>query len=106
MLELLVASLHDEELAVVMRRLWASGYTLVKGAAEHYFEPIDPSVSVSSFITLLQWVLRGMALDRHLLRDDALLEQHLELWCDLLSTRIRARPGVTGGPPRPQGVFS
>jgi hypothetical protein len=50
---------------------------------------------------LLQWTLRGMALDRHLVKDEALLDEHVELWCEVVRSHIRARPGVTGPPPKP-----
>ena len=45
--------------------------------------------------------LRGMVMDHHLVKDPALLEEHVVLWCDLMRTRIRARPGVNTPPPRP-----
>jgi hypothetical protein len=101
LLELLLASRHDTELAAAMQRLWSSGYALVRGAAEHYFEPVVPGVSLASIMLLLQWLLRGMALDRHLVKDEALLDQHVELWCDVVRTHIRARAGVTAPPPKP-----
>ena len=43
----------------------------------------------------------GLVLDRHLVKDPTLLEEHVVLWCDLMRTRIRARPGVNTPPPRP-----
>lgn len=101
LLELLLASRHDEELAAVMQRLWSSGYMLIRAAAVHYFEPVDPKDNVESVIALLQWLLRGMVMDRHLVKDPALLEEHVVLWCDLMRTRIRPRLGVTTPPPRP-----
>lgn len=101
MLEILLASRHDEELAAVVQRLWSGGYALIRTAAVHYFEPVDPKDNIVSMMALLQWVLRGMALDRHLITDTAMLEEHVLLWCDLMRTRVRARPGVTTPPPRP-----
>ena len=101
MLEVLLASRHDEELAAVVRRLWSLTYALIRTAAVHYFEPIDPEDDVVSMMAMLQWLLRGMALDRHLITDTALIEEHVLLWSDLMSTRLRARPGVTTPPPRP-----
>ena len=87
--------------AAVMQRLWTSGYAVIRAAAVHYFEPVDPKDNVESIIALLQWLLRGMVLDRHLVKDPTLLEEHVVLWCDLMRTRIRARPGVNTPPPRP-----
>jgi AcrR family transcriptional regulator len=101
LLELLLASRHEEELAAVMLRLWTHGYALVTHAAEHYFEPVDPKISVASVMALLQWQLRAMALDRHLIKDERLFEEHLEIWCDLLRAHIRPRRGVSSPPPKP-----
>lgn len=101
LLELLQASRHDEELAAIMQRLWQAGYRLIKGAAEHYFEPVHAGADLASVFVLLQWQLRGMALDIHLHRDEPIYERHIAVWCDLLSTHVRARHGVSGPPPRP-----
>lgn len=101
MMELLLASRHDAELAATMNRLWAAGYQLIRGAAEHYFEPLDGRSNVRELMILMQWLLRGMALDRHLVDNPQLYEHHLNLWCELLATRIRARPGTLTPPPRP-----
>ena len=102
MMELQLASRHDAELAVMMKRLWTAGYMLIKGAAEHYFEPADGSSQPPDMMILMQWLLRGMALDRHLVDDPRFYEHFLDLWCELLATRIRPRPGVTSPPPRPE----
>ncbi|HEX4937558.1 MAG TPA: TetR/AcrR family transcriptional regulator [Candidatus Kapabacteria bacterium] len=101
MMELLLASRHDEELAVMMKRLWTSGYLLIQGAAEHYFEPVDSQGTPLDMMILMQWLLRGMALDRHLVDDTRFYDHFLDLWCGLLATRIRPRQGVTTPPPRP-----
>lgn len=101
MMELLLASRHDDELAAMMQRLWTAGYQLIGGAAEHYFEPLDTHTSVLDLMIMMQWLLRGMALDRHLVADPKFYDHYLDIWCALLATRIRARPGVTTPPPRP-----
>jgi AcrR family transcriptional regulator len=101
MMELLLASRHDAELAIMMKRLWTSGYFLIEGAANHYFEPVDPHSKPLDLMILMQWLLRGMALDRHLVDDPRFYEHFLDLWCALLATRIRPRLGVTTPPPRP-----
>ena len=51
---------------------------------------------------MMQWLLRGMALDRHLVDDPRFYEHFLDVWCELMATRIRPRPGVTSPPPRPE----
>lgn len=101
LLELLVASRHDTELAAVVQRLWQTGYTLVQGAVNHYFEPLSSEQEMAALFLQLQWILRGMALDRHLLPSNKLVEQQLNLWCDLASSRLRPRQGVVTPPPRP-----
>ena len=66
LLELLVASRHEPELANVMRTLWASCYDTTQTAAEHYLEPASPTDNVTDFMILTQWLLRGMAEDYQL----------------------------------------
>lgn len=102
MMELQLASRHDAELAVMMKRLWTAGYMLIQGAAEHYFEPADGNSQPLDMMILMQWLLRGMALDRHLVDDPRFHDHFLDLWCSLLATRIRPRAGVTTPPPRPE----
>ncbi len=101
MMELQLASRHDAELAVMVKRLWTAGYLLIKGAAEHYFEPANGNSQPPDMMIMMQWLLRGMALDRHLVDDPRFYEHFLDLWCELLATRIRPRPGITSPPPRP-----
>ena len=101
-MELQLASRHDDELAAMMKRLWAAGYQLISGAAEHYFEPVDQNNSVLDLMIMMQWLLRGMSLDRHLVGNQQFYDHHLDLWCALLATRLRARQGVTTPPPRPE----
>lgn len=102
LLELMVASRHDEELAAMMRRLEAAAYQVVQAAAEHYFEPLHEGVDVRQLMTLTQWLLRGMAEDQHLIRDEYVFEHFLKLWARLLGSHMRARAGVTTPPPRPE----
>jgi len=101
MLELMVASKHDAELASVMRKLWTAGYGTIGVAADHYFEPLSPDDNVRQLMVLTQWLLRGMAMDRHLIRDEHVFEHFLGLWSRVLASHMRARPGVTQPPPRP-----
>lgn len=102
MLELMVASRHDEELAAMMLKLWTAGYGTIRVAAEHYFEPLHEGDNVRQLMILTQWLLRGMTLDRHLIRDEHIFEHFLKLWCRLLSTHMRPKAGVTEPPPKPE----
>lgn len=101
MLELMLASRHDPELADMMRNLWTAGYNTIKVAADHYFEPLHPEDNVRHWMTLTQWLLRGMSLDLHLVNDPQIFEHFIVLWTRLLATQLRPRPGVSGPPPRP-----
>lgn len=105
LLELLVASRHEPELANVMRTLWAACYDTTQTAADHYLEPVRAGDNVSDFMILTQWLLRGMAEDYQLTGQHpaagAFYDRYLGLWAALLSQHLRARPGVTTPPPRP-----
>ncbi len=101
MLELMLASRHDEELAQMMRRLWTVGYDTLKLATHHYFEPLHPEDHPLQLMTLTQWLLRGMSLDLHLVHDPAIFEHFLKLWVRLLAAHMRPRQGIQNPPPRP-----
>lgn len=105
LLELLVASRHEPELAHVMRTLWAACYDTTETAANHYLEPVREGDNVSDFMILTQWLLRGMAEDYQLTGQHpsagAFYDRYLGLWATLLTQHLRARPGVTTPPPRP-----
>ena len=102
MLELMVASKHDAQLEVMMHKLWSVGYGTIRVAAEHYFEPLCDADDVRGVMILTQWLLRGMAMDRHLIKDERLFEHFLTLWCRMLALHIRPKAGVTQPPPKPE----
>lgn len=102
LLELMVASRHDEELAAMMLRLWTAAYGTVRAAADHYFVPLQEDDNVRQLMVLTQWLLRGMAQDTHLIKSEHIFEHFLKLWCHMLSLHMRAKPGVTEPPPRPE----
>jgi AcrR family transcriptional regulator len=102
MVELMVASRHDEELAGIMRKLWTAGFGVIRTAADHYFEPLSGEDNVRHIMVLTQWLLRGMAMDQHLIRDERVFEHFLRLWSRLLASHMRARSNVTTRPPRPE----
>lgn len=102
LLELMIASTHDEELAQAMHRLWAAGSSVLSGAAEHYFEPLTADDSVHKLMILTQWLLRGMSMDRHLVDGEYVFDHFLTLWSRMLALHMRAKPGITQPPPRPE----
>lgn len=63
LLELLVASRHEPELAAKLQNLWLISYQITRDDAEHYLEPKSNIDNVDDLIILTQWVLRGMAED-------------------------------------------
>ncbi|MED5389663.1 MAG: TetR/AcrR family transcriptional regulator [Pseudomonadota bacterium] len=101
LMQLMAASQHDKELAVILQRVWTSSYFLVGNAADHYLEPIRDDTDVRSIIILTQWLLRGMAEDLHIVADKFLFDRYLKLWCDMIALHIRARPGVNTPPTLP-----
>lgn len=106
LLELLVASRHEPELAVVMQKLWAVSYHTTRAAAEHYLEPATPGDNVGDLMILTQWLLRGMAEDLHInavaAGSQLFFERYLKLWTSILAGHLRARAGITSPPPKPE----
>ena len=108
LLELLVASRHEPELAAMLQKLWVMAYQVARNAGEHYLEPVGSSDSVGDLIILSQWLLRGMAEDLHISRATAVpmdyerfFARYLQLWSRILANHLRARPGVDTPPPKP-----
>jgi AcrR family transcriptional regulator len=102
LVELMVASRHDEELAAIMLKLWTAGFAVIRTAADHYFDPVSEQDNVGQLMVLTQWLLRGMSMDRHLIRDEHVFEHFLRLWSRVLASHMRARTGITTPPPRPE----
>jgi hypothetical protein len=71
----------------------------VNRAAGYYFEPRSTGADVTDMMVLTQWLLRGMAEDWQLIEEPTLFERHLELWCQMLSLKIKARSKLEGTPP-------
>lgn len=101
MMELMLASRRDAELAGVMRQLWVAGRDVLDKASEHYFEALHDDVEISHLFILTHWLMGGMAMEHHLMDGDHVVEHFLKLWTTLLAGHIRSRPNVTSPPPRP-----
>lgn len=54
LLELLVASRHEPELAAKLQNLWLISYQITRDAAEHYLEPKSNIDNVDDLIILTQ----------------------------------------------------
>lgn len=101
-LELIVASRRDEELAQMLQKLWMSAFSTLGTAADHYLLPNSSKDNVQHLMILTQWLLRGMAMDKHLVFNERVIEHYLRLWCRLLGSHLHAKPNVTTPPPRPE----
>ncbi len=99
--ELLQASQRDAELATIIRKLWTAGYVTLGAAAHHYLEPLNEKDDVHELMVLTQWVLRGMALDMHIVSSPTLYDRYLRLWSRVLADHLRTRD-VSGPPPKPE----
>lgn len=90
-LELLVASRRDAQLAKTLTMLSASIEQRLSAASELYFsaQP-QAAMPVRELMRLHRWLMRGMAVDAHLL-PPALMREQLEAWHTLLKTQIAPR---------------
>jgi AcrR family transcriptional regulator len=99
--ELLTASVHDTELAVLLRDVWTFGHDIMGSAADHYLEPLGKHDDVREMMVLTQWFLRGMSQDRHLVHSPQLFDHYVKLWTRMLSMHLKAKQGVLTRPPKP-----
>lgn len=100
--ELLRASQHDPELAAIMQKLWTASYRTLVDAAEFYLEPLNENEDVGQYMVMTQWMLRGMAMDLHLVENEGLYDHFLRLWSRVLALHLKAKPGITTAPPKPE----
>lgn len=86
--ELSHASRHDADLAVIMERLLLRIYQIASRVSIRYVRTRSDSVPAARITILTQWMMRGMAMDRHFGAPDALFERYLEHWRTLLDSAI------------------
>ncbi|MEO0462938.1 MAG: TetR/AcrR family transcriptional regulator [Pseudomonadota bacterium] len=104
LLELLHAARTDPEFAEFLRPLALRTITLFHRAAEHYFSPSTGSPhDVSQVIYLVHWSLKGLALDRPLMRDRARVAQHVDSIVASFEPFLTPRD-VVDPPPLPEQV--
>lgn len=101
-LELIVASRRDPELATILQKLWISAFNTLGTAAEHYLMPNSHKDNVRHLMTLTQWMLRGMAMDKHLVFSESVIEYYVRLWCRIMTSHLCTKPNVNTPPPRPE----
>lgn len=106
LLELLVASRHEPELAAKLQHLWIISYKTTRDAAEHYLASKSDIDNVGDLIILTQWVLRGMVEDMHITSHTAktteFFNRYIKLWSSLLSHHLYTKSDVTTPPPKPK----
>lgn len=100
MLELILASKRDEELATAMSKIWQAGSDTLRVATEHYFEAGSEKIDIHQLMVLTHWLLRGMSMDAQLTHGDHVIEHFIRLWARLLSAHLRPRTGVVTPPPK------
>ncbi|MEM6832128.1 MAG: TetR/AcrR family transcriptional regulator [Sphingomonadales bacterium] len=102
-LELMIAARTDRELAERLHGLMAKVRDLYALAAQHYFQskPGAP-MAVEDIFFLTQWQLRGMLLDKAIVRDPTVFDAYIDKWIALIGAYIEPRRGVEGPPPKPE----
>lgn len=101
LMELMLASRRDEDLARVMRTLWDAGRQALDMASKHYFQPDCGGIKPTQLFVLTHWLMRGMELERHLMNDADVADHFIGLWAQVVSQHVQAKPHVTTPPPRP-----
>lgn len=99
-LELSVAARSDPALAKTLHPLAQEYVGALADLGDYYFESVDPDVQVRDVIMLCQWTLRGMALDLHIPDDDEYLDRYVNLWVDVMRTKLKPRRFLDGPPPK------
>ena len=102
LLELIVASRRDNELAEMLQKLWMSAFNTLGTAAEHYLKPNSDKDNVRHLMILTQWMLRGMAMDKHLVFNERVIEHYVRVWCRVMAGHLHTKPNVDTPPPRPE----
>lgn len=87
--ELLLESQRDQNLAGILQKLWTNIYLSLEAFAGLHLKPVAPDDNVKQLMVLTQWVLRGMAADKHLIRDEGLIHHYISLWSSLMSQHIQ-----------------
>ncbi len=87
--ELLLESQRDQNLAAILQKLWTNIYLSLEAFAGLHLKPVAPGENVKQLMVLTQWVLRGMAADKHLIEDQGLIHHYIKLWSSLMSQHIQ-----------------
>jgi AcrR family transcriptional regulator len=92
-LELLIASRRDRKLAALLGSVAGDLDRSVAGTSRQFFEPLRGAVgSTAEMMMFNRWVLRGMALDAHLV-PQARIDAYLAAWSRVVATQMQPRFG-------------
>lgn len=89
--ELLLESQRDQKLANILQKLWTNIYISLEEFVGLHLKPISKNDNVKQLMVLTQWMLRGIALDKHLITDQGLIDHYIKLWSTLLSQHIQTQ---------------
>ncbi len=82
------ASRHDADLAPIVEKLLLKIYQTSARVSERYVRARSDKVPAARITVLTQWMMRGMAMDRHLGAPDGFFERLLEHWRTLLDDAV------------------
>jgi AcrR family transcriptional regulator len=89
--ELLVASRRDAELAALLQSLAPTLEEYIRVTFDQHFVLAPDAVAPPHEMFLMtRWLLRGMAIDAHLLANPQRLLHYRQIWASLLSNQFRA----------------
>lgn len=86
--ELLLESQRDQKLADILQKLWTNIYLSLEEFVGSHLKPVSKNDNVKQLMVLTQWMLRGIASDKHLISDQGLIDHYIKLWSTLLSQHI------------------
>lgn len=89
--ELLLESQRDQNLAAILQKLWTNIYLSLEEFAGMHLKPVVPTSNIKQLMVLSQWVLRGMAADKHLIADQGLIHHYIKLWCTIMAQHIQTQ---------------
>lgn len=89
-LELLVASRRDENLGTLLQSLAPVLEDYLQATFDRHFISTPNAIAAPYEMFLLtRWLLRGMAVDAHLLTDHQRVKHYLHLWSRLFTAQLR-----------------
>ncbi len=89
-MELLVASRRDANLGTLLQSLAPTLEEYLRVSFDRHFIPTPNAIAAPHDMFLLtRWLLRGMAVDAHLLTDHQRVKHYLLLWSRLFTDQLR-----------------